>query len=345
MKFKPPVSVSAGAYNATLTISGGGAESKTVSLKGECVYPLILTDVTSLDFTESGSKQFTVSGFNWPDNLTLSITGSGSQYFSLDRTTISKSEADNGATITVYCNAPSNLVSARAQIVIGSGGSYTKTIDLSHNPYPPIISTSTTYLNFGEVLLGNEKTNTFTVTLETTHPGILSNLSNLTLSSSNPCYTISPATISPVEATIGKTVIVTYTPTNVGNDVAAITISGCGAESKTVILSGEGVVPVIRTNYTTLDFTERETKYLKVTGTHLIGDVTLTLTGADSRYFHLNKTSISMDDAAHGVTVSVDCSPSLHTQNASAQIIISSPGAETKTVKLNYNQGQSVTIN
>lgn len=345
VKFKPPVSVSAGAYNATLTISGGGAESKTVSLKGECVYPLILTDVTSLDFTESGSKQFTVSGFNWPDNLTLSITGSGSQYFSLDRTTISKSEADNGATITVYCNAPSNLVSARAQIVIGSGGSYTKTIDLSYNPYPPIISTSTTYLNFGEVLLGNEKTNTFTVTLETTHPGILSNLSNLTLSSSNPCYTISPATISPVEATIGKTVIVTYTPTNVGNDVAAITISGCGAESKTVILSGEGVVPVIRTNYTTLDFTERETKYLKVTGTHLIGDVTLTLTGADSRYFHLNKTSISMDDAAHGATVSVNCSPSVHTQNASAQIIISSPGAETKTVNLNYSQGQSVTIN
>lgn len=166
--------------------------------------------------------------------------------------------------------------------------------------------------------MGNEKTDTFTVTLD----GI-SNLSNLTLSSSNPCYTVYPSTISPVEALIGQTVTVTYSPTAVGQDVATITISGSEAESKTVTLSGEGVIPAIKTDYTALDFTETETKNLRVTGTNLIGDMTLTLTGADSSYFHLNKTSISMDDAIHGA---VNCHTSMNTQNASAQIIISSPG-------------------
>ena len=61
---------------------------------------------------------------------------------------------------------------------------------------------------------------------------------NVTLSSSNPVFTISPSTLTAAQASAGATITVTYKPTAVGTQNDTITVSSSGAESKTVYVSG-----------------------------------------------------------------------------------------------------------
>ena len=60
----------------------------------------------------------------------------------------------------------------------------------------------------------------------------------LTLTDVNGVYSITPTTISAVDATNGKAITVTYAPTTIGNHNATITLSSSGAENVTVTLNG-----------------------------------------------------------------------------------------------------------
>lgn len=132
--YKPTVK---GTHTATITISGGNAVSKLVQLTGKCVVPVITTSTNSINYMGKESKQFKVTGTDLTGNLTLTIIGSGKNYFNLSKTSITASAAASGVNVSVLCNAPSTLSSASAQVKISGGDAVTKYVDLYYNQNQP----------------------------------------------------------------------------------------------------------------------------------------------------------------------------------------------------------------
>lgn len=104
----------------------------------------------------------------------------------------------------------------------------------------PNYTTSVSTLSFGSVVKGKSLPKTFTV------KGNLN--SNLTLKSSNSNFIVSPTTITPAQAAAGKTVTVTYKPTAIGSHSGVITISGGGATTKKVSVSGKCIAATMTGN-------------------------------------------------------------------------------------------------
>lgn len=127
-----------GTNNATLTIKGGSAADKKVSITGKCINPLITTSVNSLTYDKSSSKSFKVTGTDLTGNLTLAIQGTGKSYFTLNKTSITASEAAGGVNVSVSCNAPSSLQRAIAEVVISGGSASSKTVSLCYVKNKPI---------------------------------------------------------------------------------------------------------------------------------------------------------------------------------------------------------------
>jgi len=108
-------------------------------------------------------------------------------------------------------------------------------------------------LNFGTITLGESVTKTFTIKYSNGTSG-----KGLTISSNNSAYSTDVTSIA--EGKYGeKTITVTFKPTSVGNFNGTITISGNGAETRTVSLSGTALpaVPTATnaTNVTAKSFT------------------------------------------------------------------------------------------
>lgn len=95
----------------------------------------------------------------------------------------------------------------------------------------PVLTVNPTSLSFTGCLTDETYTKTFTVSGTNL-------VDNVTLSSSNPVFTISPSTLTAAQASAGATITVTYKPTAVGTQNDTITVSSSGAESKTVYVSG-----------------------------------------------------------------------------------------------------------
>ena len=313
----------AGTFSGQITISGGGATTKKVSLSGTAVAPAISVDPSSLNFGtvvkgKTASKTFVVTGTNLAGDLTLS---SNYTRFTVTPTTISKSEAANGVTVTVTYK-PTAAANHKGQITVSGGGAESKTVTLKGTCIAPTITVDPSSLDFGTVIKGQTSSKTFIVT-GTDLTG------DLTLSSSNSRYTISPATISKADAANGVTVTVTYAPTAAGNHTGTITISGGDAASKTVSLSGTCVVPTITVNPTSLAFGDVPKGYpssntFTVTGKNLNGS--MTVASSDSHFTVSPKT---LPASGGIVTVTYNA-----TATASGTITVSGGGAENKTVSV-----------
>lgn len=342
--YKP---TSVGSHTATITLKeydpaftwGYSPETKTINLKGSAIAPYISTSSSMSFSNKTVGKSYTaalrIQG-RVTGNLNLKLTGSSA--FKINKTTITKSEASSGASVTVTYS-PTGAGSHSATITISGGGlSSNKTVSLKGNAVNRIISTSATSLSFGTIAKGKTSTKTFTVK-GTNLTGPL----YLTPSGATEMYTITPSTITASQAASGATVKVTYKPTATGTHNAKITISGGDAlASKTVSLTGACGTPVIKTSKSTITFCESGSNSFVVTGTYLTGNLTLTMSG--SNIFTLSKTSITAAQAANGVTVGVLCIPK-NVQRATAKITISGGGASSKTVNLSFSQNQIVQIN
>jgi len=229
-----------GTHSGTITISGGGANSKTVSVTGKCAG--ISISPTSYDFGTTAvgvtkTKTFNVTGTNTTGTLRIVAAESVGGQFTVSPTTLPAA----GGTVTVtfkpteggthdgFFNVSSTNESVSAK------ATYTGKC--------PKITVSTTSLSFGSVPydtnISNAPTKTFTVT-GTNLTGDLSVTSNSSL------FTVTPSTITASEAMSSKTVTVkflTYKPGAAGAQSATITISGGGAVSRTVSVSGTCVKP------------------------------------------------------------------------------------------------------
>ena len=326
----------AGTQTASVVVSSEDAENATVALTGTSTNsPAITVTPAALTFNttvgKSVIKTLNVKGSDLTGNVTLSVSGEG---FSIDKTTVGKNTAmsTNGSTVTVTYN-PTTAGNHTGTITLNSNGAQTKTVTLNGTATEVVrtITVNPTSLSFTGVT-GQSQTKTFTVT-----GANLSGNLTLTLNNANGIYSIDKTSITAAQATSGATVTVTYNPTAAGNSNASVTISGGGAESKTVSLSGTAVKPAITATPSTLTFAavagQTVTKTFTVTGSNLTGDLTLALTGANGVY-SIDRTSITASQAANGVTVAVTYNPAAAgTHNAT--VTITGGGADPVSVTLN----------
>ena len=324
-----------GSHVASITITGGGAlEEKIVMLNGSAVNRDITTTPSEWDFGNVAlnvpkSRNIIIKADNLTSDLTLELSQRPNLgMYSISKTTITAAEAASGKTVTIYYT-PTAVGSHNASIKISGGDAPTKYVSITGTGVIPAITTSETQLNFGKVVKNKTKSKTFIVTG--------ANLtSNLTLSSNNSYFTVTPSSVSKEDAALGVLVTVTYKPTATGNHSGAITLSSEGV-SAAVNVSGTCVIPTISVSKTSLDFGNMDagsTKTLSftVTGTDLTGDISLTVASTDSHAdFTITPTTLGAN--ASGATVKVTCTANV-AGSISGRVTVSGGDATSKTVNL-----------
>ena len=227
---------SAGTKSGNITVSSSGATSQTVAVTGTATAnPTLTVDPSTLSFsTQAGTpvtKTFTLTAANLTASyVQLAVSGTG---FSIDKTTVTKTAATAGVTITVTYN-PSTAGNHTGTVTCTSNGAQNAVVNLTGNATAPAraITANPTSLTFNNIV-GQSATKTFTVT-GTNLTGPLT----LTLNNAGGVYSITPTTLTAAQAQAGATVSVTYAPTTFGTNNASVTISGGGASAVTVNLTG-----------------------------------------------------------------------------------------------------------
>lgn len=327
-----------GTHTGAVTVSSSGAETKTVSLTGSTQnVPALTTTLSTImvSTTVGGSvtKTFKVKGTNLVGPVSLSVTGTG---FTVTPTSITKANAmsGNGATVTVTYR-PTEVGNHMGTIVITSEDAEIISVALNGTATDnsPVIQVNPTSLSFT-----GQTGQTYTETFNVSGSNLTGDLT-LTLSNGNGVYSLDKSTITASQAASGATVTVSYSPSVAGTQNATVTISGGGATSKTVSLSGTATAPVrnINVDPSTLTFNglvdEVMTKTFTVTGENLTGFLTLSLDNANGVY-SISPTAITASQAAAGATVTVTYSPTA-AGNHNATVTVSGGGADSKTVTLN----------
>lgn len=140
--------------NANITFTSDGAAAKVVALTGTGVRPSLTVAPTSLTFSdksvnESYTGTFKVKGQYLKGNVSLALAQEGAA-FSIDKTSISKSEAGSEVTVTVTY-APTAVGSSSGTVTITSDGAANKTVSLSGNAVSGVEPT-TAYYGTGDTL-------------------------------------------------------------------------------------------------------------------------------------------------------------------------------------------------
>ncbi len=298
--------------------------------------PQLTVNPTSLSFTantgETVTKTFTVSGTDLQGDVTLSV--SGSTYYTVSPATISADQATAGATVTVTYK-PTTAGTHTATVTVATTGGSSKTVALSGTAATVPMLTATPNSLSLSTEVGTPVTQTFVL-----KGSNLTSSSPVTLSVSGSGFSIDKTSVTraAVMSTNGVTVTVTYNPNTVGNHTGTITISHANASSITVNLNGTatGVVRTITANPTSLNFNtllgQTQTKTFTVTGQNLTGGLTLTLNNANGNYA-ITPNTLTAAQAQAGATITVTYSPTTFgTSNAS--VTISGGDAEAATVTL-----------
>ncbi len=117
-----------GETSAVITFSSVNAESVTLNVYGKANLPEIITDPEALTFecmaTETDEKTFDVLAENLLEDVTVTLTDANN-VFSIDKASISKADAEEGATVTVTF-APQAM------------GEYTGTVTLTSRNAEPV---------------------------------------------------------------------------------------------------------------------------------------------------------------------------------------------------------------
>ncbi len=327
---------SVGTKTGSVTVSGGGAENKNVLLSGICTAltgPSYPVDCGEVEVGQIGTTTIRLNGYNTTEKPYLvSLSENHSGEFSVETITVSGS----GWIVTVKYQ-PSGSHSSSAEMTFKSGVSTCK-VSLTGTG-KGVISVSPATLTFGTIIVNNPVEKTFYVSgTDLT--------SSLTVSSDNPYFTLSKTSISRFEASEGAEVTVTYNRPTAGNDTGTITVSGGGADSKTVSVSGQCVQPSITIYPASYDFKSVEkgtsaTETFTVKGTDLAAGVTLEKSSGSS-YFSIDPTSLSKADATKGAIVTVTYNPTA-TGSHSATFTAKSDGAIDKTHNVK-GKGATLTV-
>ena len=275
-----------GTNNASVTISGGGAPSKTVSLSGTAsAYSTIITNPSTLSFSaatsETKTATFKVICSTAKSDLQLKLNNGGTIY-SIDKTTISKNAAISGANVTVTYK-PTEAGTSNASVTISGGGAEPETVSLSGTATKPVITVDPTSIYFSTTV-GESKTATFTVTSSDDLVGDLS----VKVRSLDTSVSIDKATISKNEAINGAVVTVTYNPTVGESRYTFIDVSGGGADTKSIDLTTHAYMPEITIEPDSLSFStyvnNAVKKTFKVKGRRLTNDLSFAFSDTTGTY-------------------------------------------------------------
>lgn len=298
--------------------------------------PNITVAPTELDFGKVligniERKVFRVTGsdLKGPLMLSLNVTRPVASSFSISRTTISAQQAAAGVFVTVTYN-PNELGEDGGHIVISGGGAESQSVSLKGTAVLPIITVTPNELYF-EALAGQTVTKSFTV-----NGNDLSCDLTLTLNDETNSFSIDRNSITVEEAAEGARVNVTFNPSESGTSSASVTITGGGAEEKTIMLSGTVLEsPVIRVDVSELEFEPTYTGYGTSRTITIMGavneNIELSWWRNRSGSFGLSKTTITPQEAAAGAEVTIYFNPSWSSPT-SANLEIKSEGAETVTI-------------
>ena len=332
--FKPK---NVGEYSGGITISKGGRD-RYITLTGTCTPPAryITTTPQSLTFSDAPLGQidketldFVVTGANLETGLILSKSGATDDFI-IDPISITGAQAESGAIVHVTFD-PQSAGTKEATITVSGGGAGPATVNLTGTAVIPEISVDPTSLTFNDAVLGQTYEKYITVTGTN-----LTSYLDLKVSGGWGSFSVDSTMISPVNAENGATVKVIYTPRMAGSEAATITISSNGAESRTVNLSGNTLIPIAvdQSSMTFENVTVHEpvTKTFKVIGSNLVNPVSLVVVG-NTDEFSINPKSIDPDIALNGVDVEVTYEPS-EIGTDSATILIGTQGAFPLTVNL-----------
>lgn len=322
-----------GTSNASVTISGGGAASKTISLSGTAHPASVIHVPSSLSFSaatgETKTATFTVTCPNAISDLSLKLNNGGSIY-SINKTSISKSAAINGATVTVTYK-PTEAGSSNASITISGGGAEPKTVNLSGTAIKPVITVNPTYLYF-TAIVGETKTATFTVTATDNLAGDLS----VKVRNSDPSVSIDKTTIAKNDAINCTTVTVTYKPTEGESRGTFIDISGGGADTKSIALTTHATKPEIIIEPESLSFcsyvNNAVKQTFKVKGYNLTNDLSFAFSDNTSTY-RIGSINTMISGSNFTSNVEVIYNPSV-AGTSNAILTVNCGNAEPKTIVL-----------
>lgn len=300
-----------GTSNASITISGGGANPQTVSLSGEATKPEITVTPTSLSFdahsVETKTATINVKGYDLKGNLSLVLDDPEGVY-AIDKTSISKSEAINGTTVTVSYS-PTKNGSSNASIIISGEGAETKTVNISGSATFPEITIEPDSLSFN-TYVNNAVKQTFKVKGYN-----LTNDLSFAFSDNTSTYRIGSINTMISGSNFTSNVEVIYNPSVAGESNAQLTVSGGGAEPKTIVLTGVAKeLPVVDIDVNSLSFESTYTGYqtsrsLTITCPNLPDNLQLSLSNDGTGSFGLSKSVITPEAAATGAPVTVYFSP------------------------------------
>lgn len=148
----------AGDFTATLTLHTEGVEDQVIQLTGTSLQPEIIADSEDLTFTngtvgESMTQSFDVLAENLADDITVTLNDENG-VFSLDKTSISKAEAEEGAAVNVTFT-PTAARDYTATVTLTSPNAEAVTVNLTGSATPAYfdatissVGLSTMYLEF-----------------------------------------------------------------------------------------------------------------------------------------------------------------------------------------------------
>ena len=225
---------STGQGGGSYTFNYGEAMIIGIAPPAGALGPTITANPTSLEFDgyvgDTYTKTFTVTGTNLEGNI--SISKSGSNYYTVSPTTITAANAANGVQVTVTYK-PTAAGNTNATLTLSSSNAESVTVNMTGTAQAkvPTIQVDPTSLNFGANL-----SSTVTKTINVTGLFLTNNIT-VTLNDQNGVFSVSPTTITAANATNGVPVTVSFNSANEGNFTGSITFKSNGAETKTVQLT------------------------------------------------------------------------------------------------------------
>ena len=342
VRFSPPAAQS---YSGNVSNESSGL-TRNVSVSGTGVTPSLNVDPTSLSFgnVQVGSnltQSYTVTGSNLTSNISINApsgyqvsTSSGSGY----QSNISISPSNGSVNQTVYVRFSPTAAQSYSGNVSNESSGLTRNVSVSGTgtPPPPELSVSPTSLSFGNIQVGSNSTQSYTVTGSNLTSNVsISAPSGYQVSTSSGGGYQNSISISPSNGSINQTVYVRFSPTaaqsysgNVSNESSGLT--------RNVSVSGTGVTPSLNVDPTSLSFgnvqvgTNSSPQSYTVSGSNLTSNVSI---NAHSGYqVSTNQTSgyqdnisISPSNGSVNQTIYVRFSPTA-TQSYSGDVSNASSG-------------------
>lgn len=312
---------SAETHNGEITISGGGAISKKITITGNGAD--ITVDETSWDFgtvsaRQRATKTFQVTGHNMTGGLKLSLNDADGVY-SINRTDLPAS----GGSVTVTFNPKDGGKYDNFFTVTGTNEAASVRVELTGKCAD--ITGVPSSLDFDTIPNKSSESITFTLKGKCLSEG-------LTLSVSGSSYfTVTPTSISKANAnsSSGVVVTVTYHPTVAGDHSGAITIKSGTLIDKTIDLTGKSAgITVTPSSCEFFSYGQMMDQQLTVKGINTKGVISLSLKD-DKGVYSLSKTSMS----ASGGKLTVYFDPQ-DGGNYGGRITFTSANAESTTVNL-----------